>query len=302
MLQIILTSLFPLIGLISFGYLLKHGQWLGEEFWRGAEKLNYYVLFPVMLFLNLAGTQIEMTVIQDVVLVVFSLMAVLIIALYLLRYIYRLGYARFGVYVQGLLRFNTYIGLAAVSALFHEQGMTIFAVLMVLCIPLVNILSVLAFTRSQDMQILKILTGLFQNPLILGCIVRGLFNLSGLQLWSGMELFLKQMALCSLPLGLMCVGAALQFQGFKRDILLLSLITFGRLLGMPLAALLVCQLFDINALTTQVLVLFFALPTASASYVLTRVYGGDSQLMASVISMQTVVAAGSLVLVLSWIV
>lgn len=71
---------------------------------------------------------------------------------------------------------------------------------------------------------------------------------------------------------------------------------------MPLAAFFVCQLFDIDPLTTQVLVLFFALPTASASYVLTRVYGGDSQFMASIISMQTVVAAGSLMLILSWLI
>ena len=166
MLQIILTSLFPLIGLISFGYLLKHGQWLSEDFWRGAEKLNYYALFPVMLFLNLATAKIQMNVIQDVVLVVFSIMIVVSIALYILRHMYQISYARFGVYVQGLLRFNTYIGLAAVSSLFHQQGMTIFAVIMVLCIPLVNILSVLAFTRSHDMQLKKIILDLSKNPLI----------------------------------------------------------------------------------------------------------------------------------------
>ena len=302
MFQTIFTVLFPLIGLISLGYVLKQRKWLEDDFWRGAEKLNYYVLFPVMLFLNLATAKIQMDVIQDVVLVVFSIMAVVSIVLYVLRQIYRISYARFGVYVQGLVRFNTYIGLAAVSALFHQQGMTIFAVIMVLCIPLVNILSVLAFTRSHDMQLSKIMLDLAKNPLILGCIVGGLFNLSGLPLWVGAEQFLKQIALCSLPLGLMCVGAALQFQGFQRDLLPLSLMTFGRLFGMPLIAFSVCKIFQIVPLTTQVLVLFFALPTASASYVLTRVYGGDSELMASIISVQTVVAAGSLILVLSWII
>src|SRR5690606_34854967 len=157
MLQIILTSLFALIGLISFGYLLKHGQWLSEDFWLGAVKLIYYALFLVMLFLNLAAVRFRMIVIQVVVLVVFSIMIVVSIALYMLRHMYQISYARFGVYVQGLLRFNTYIGLAAVSSLFHQQGMTIFAVIMVLCIPLVNILSVLAFTRSHDMQLKKII-------------------------------------------------------------------------------------------------------------------------------------------------
>src|SRR5690606_37000840 len=98
---------------------------------------------------NLATAKIQMNVIQDVVLVVFSIMIVVSIALYMLRHMYQISYARFGVYVQGLLRFNTYIGLAAVSSLFHQQGMTIFAVIMVLCIPLVNILSVLALDRES---------------------------------------------------------------------------------------------------------------------------------------------------------
>ncbi len=35
-------------------------------------------------------------------------------------------------------------------------------------------------------------------------------------------------------------------------------------------------------LESQILVLFFALPTASAAYVLTQVLGGDSRLMASI--------------------
>ncbi|HSX90968.1 MAG TPA: AEC family transporter, partial [Pseudomonas sp.] len=45
-------------------------------------------------------------------------------------------------------------------------------------------------------------------------------------------------------------------------------------------------------------VLFFALPTAPTAYVLTRQLGGDSQLMVGIITLQTLLAAGSLSLVL----
>ena len=51
-------------------------------------------------------------------------------------------------------------------------------------------------------------------------------------------------------------------------------------------------------LESQILVLFFALPTASAAYVLTQVLGGDSRLMATIISLQTVFAALTLPIVL----
>ena len=51
-----------------------------------------------------------------------------------------------------------------------------------------------------------------------------------------------------------------------------------------------CAVFDLNAVATQVLVIFFGLPTASASYILTKVLKGDAPLMASIISVQTLLS------------
>jgi predicted permease len=99
----------------------------------------------------------------------------------------------------------------------------------------------------------------------------------------------------------MCIGAALQFQGLRKDLRTLLLNTFGRLLLMPMIALATCLALNLPALHTQILVMFFALPTASSAYILTKVLGGDSQLMASVISLQTVCAAFSLPLILWWV-
>ena len=53
----------------------------------------------------------------------------------------------------------------------------------------------------------------------MGCVVGIAFNFSGLNLWEGINHFIKQLAICSLPLGLMCVGAALQFMALKKDLL-----------------------------------------------------------------------------------
>ncbi|QIC62457.1 AEC family transporter [Acinetobacter schindleri] len=302
MLHTIFSVLFPLIALITLGYTLKQRQWLEDGFWRGVEKLNYYVLFPIMLFLNLATAQIQIDIIQDVVLVI-SIITVLVCAvLYSLKAIYRINFARFGVYVQSMLRFNTYIGIAAVSTLFGQAGMTVFAVIMVFFIPVVNTVSVLAFTKPADMQFGKIFISLAKNPLILGCLVGGLYNLSGLGIWQGMNQLLKQMAACSLPLGLMCVGAALKFGQINLDLWRIVWNTTGRMICMPLLGLGVCKIMGISTLTTQVLVLFFALPTASASYVLTKVLGGDSELMAKVISVQTLVAGLTLPLFLTFII
>jgi predicted permease len=71
-----------------------------------------------------------------------------------------------------------------------------------------------------------------------------------------------------------------------------------RLLGMPLLAWAVAYGLQLPAMESTLLVLFFALPTAPTAYVLTRQLGGDSQLMAGIITLQTLLAAASLPLLL----
>lgn len=297
----ILLSLFPLIALILSGYVLKRTAFLNDGFWAGAEKLNYYVLFPAMLFGNLAAADIHFAMVKSIVMMLSIMLLMVMLALYGLKVILNIRPARFGVMVQSNIRFNTYMGLAIVAALFQQQGMTLFAILLAVSIPVVNVLSVLAFTEKDGMKLNTIVLSLLKNPLIMSCIVGIAFNLSELTLWQGAHAYLQQLALCSLPLGLMCVGAALQFLALKKDLKPLLINTFSRLMLIPLIALLIVKWLGFTELETQVFVLYFALPTASASYILSKVLGGDSQLMAGIISLQTLCAAVTLPIILSFI-
>ena len=283
----VVMALFPLIMLIVMGYLFKRTQFLTDEFWRGAEKLNYLILFPVLLFNNLAYIKLELATITQVLLALFIIIIITTLTLWVAKAFFHIPIARFGVYVQSQIRFNTYIGLSIMSLLFGAQGMQMFAMMIALAIPLVNVISVLAFSQGQGLKPTHILFSLVKNPLILGCLVGIIFNLLQLSLFSGLEQLFKILASMSLPLGLICVGAALQFEDLKHDYSRLLLNTVGRLMVVPGLAYLICYALNLNQFETIVLVVFFALPTASASYILTRYFNGDSQLMAGIISLQT---------------
>ena len=87
----------------------------------------------------------------------------------------------------------------------------------------------------------------------------------------------------------------------------------GRVLGlqelaigvMPLATIMLGAVAEVLSVagTTMIsgslLVLFFALPTAPTAYTLTRQLGGDGHLMAGIITLQTLLAAVSLPLLLA---
>ncbi|MDT4874191.1 hypothetical protein FQZ97_1094790 [compost metagenome] len=63
---------------------------------------------------------------------------------------------------------------------------------------------------------------------------------------------------------------------------------------MPLLAFAIARVLGLPPMESAVLVLFFALPTAPTAYVLTRQLGGDSHLMAGIITLQTLLSGASL--------
>ncbi|UDM37685.1 AEC family transporter [Acinetobacter haemolyticus] len=284
----IVMALFPLIILIAMGYLLKQTRFVTDEFWGNSEKLNYFILFPSLLFLNLSHVELEMLTVSSMLGILILIILLAAMALFVAKKIYNIPVQRFGVYMQSQVRFNTYIGLSLMASLFGPKGMQMFAMLIAVAIPLVNILSVLALSSLSWNTLGKTVISITRNPLILGCIVGVGFNLLNLPLIDGIGQLVKLLAAMSLPLGLLSVGAALQFDQFKTNIYRLLMNVFGRLLIMPILAFAVCQAFDLSHLERMILVVFFSLPTASASYILTRVYQGDHRLMAAVISLQTI--------------
>lgn len=282
----IAVALFPLVVLISLGYLFKRTQFLKAEFWRGAEQLNYYVLFPMLLFSNLAFATIDFDSVKLTLAAMIVVILLCCVALWTVKHFCNIPAARFGVYVQSHIRYNTYMGLVIMAPLFGAPGVQLFAMIMVVAIPLVNTISVIALTESQLSWRTTVLS-VVKNPLILGCLSGFAFNLTGIELFSGLTEALKLLGGTSLSLGLLCIGAGLQFAALQTALPRLFVNTAGRLLLVPLLAFGVTYWMGLGELESAVLVVFFGLPTATAAFILTKMLNGDSELMAGIISLQT---------------
>lgn len=297
MLQVLL-AIWPLFALIVAGHLMRRWNFPSEGFWPGAERLNYFILFPALLIASLAGAPLTDPAIPRLALAVFSGLGIGWIALLLLRRLCKWEAARFGVYTQAQLRFNTYLGLAIVGNLFGAEGLGIAAVLLALMVPAVNVLSVWALTAERGVSLRTLLLPILKNPLILGCVAGALVNLSGIGLPGGSDRLMNLMAAASLPLGLLCVGAALQPRELRAQLGPLAWNSTARLLVMPLLAWGITRYLGLPPMESAVVVVFFAIPAATASYVLTRQLGGDAPLMAGVLTLQTLLAIASMPLIL----
>jgi predicted permease len=297
----LLLALWPLFALIVAGYLLRRSDFPGEAFWPGAERLNYFVLFPALLLSSLASAPLDNPALPRLALAVLLALGLGWLALLALRRLRGLPAARFGAIVQGTLRFNTYLGLATVGSLFGAAGLTLAALMLALLVPAVNVLSVWALSAERGVSVRSLLLPIVKNPLILACLGGALLNLSGIGLPGGSERLLGLLAAASLPLGLLCVGAALRPDQLRGEGPALLGNCIARLFFMPLLAFGVARALALPSMESTLLVLFFALPTAPTAYVLTRQLGGDSHLMAGIITLQTLLAALSLPLLLGWL-
>ncbi len=294
----LLEALWPLFALIIGGYLLRRWDFPGEAFWPAAERLNYFILFPALLFSSLATAPLDNPALPRLALAVCLGLGIGWAALLLARRLLNWPAARFGAITQGILRFNTYLGLAAIGSLYGKDGLAMAALMLALMVPTVNLMSVWALTAERGVSLRGLLLPMAKNPLILACLAGALVNLAGFDLPGGTDRLLNLLAVASLPLGLLCVGAALRPQELAGEVPALAWNCALRLLAMPALAFLVARVLGLPTMESSILVLFFALPTAPTAYVLTRQLGGDSHLMAGIITLQTLLAAGSLLLVL----
>jgi len=295
---VLLYSLWPLFALIVGGYLLRRNEFPGEAFWPAAERLNYFILFPALLLSSLASAPLDNPALPRLALAVLLGLGGGWLALLLVRRLRGWPAARFGAFTQGILRFNTYLGLAAIGSLHGQPGLVLAALLLALMVPAVNVLSVWSLSTDRAVSLGGLLLPILKNPLILACLAGMAINLLGIGLPGGSDRLLGLLAAASLPLGLLCVGAALRPQELRGEKPALAWNCTLRLLAMPLLAYVVARALHLPALESSVLVLFFALPTAPTAYVLTRQLGGDAHLMAGIITLQTLLAALSLPLVL----
>lgn len=297
----VLLALLPVVLLILLGIALKQRRFLAEAFWPQAERLGYFVLLPALFFHGLATATLDQ-------LPVFELVATLIVATLLvaglvvaLRPLLRVDGPAFTSIFQGSVRFNNYVGVTLAAGLFGAKGIALAAICNAAIVPTVNILCVLVFARhgTARLNARGIARQLATNPLVLACIGGILLQLLGLRLPAGVEPALRALGAASLPLGLLCVGAALEFGTMRQWVGPVVSSSALKFLAMPVATLALAVPFGLTGPALTTALLFQVLPTASSAYIMARQLGGDAPLMAGITATQTVVAAAIIPLVLT---
>ncbi len=301
----VLDATLPIFLLILVGFALRWRGFVERSAWEAIEKLTYLVLFPALLIRTLATTDFgSLPILPMVAAINLPLILTAVVLMTLVARYMSTGPALTSM-LQGLIRPNTYIGLAVAAGLFGEIGLATATLALAASVPLVNLLSVIALSHhgeNASRNVGSLLLAIVKNPIIVACVVGILLNASGIGLPSISDPFLEILGRAALPLGLIAVGAGLQLRGDGGSLGTLVAPVVGKLIAMPIVTVFTCSLFGVSGINATIAILFNALPVASASYILARQMGGDATLMARIITIQTAAAMVTLPLLLGLLV
>jgi predicted permease len=300
----IVAAILPVFLLIFLGTWLRRRSFPGDGFWAPAEQLSYYLLFPALILHTL--TTADLAGLRVIPMALALVVTLLIVAALLV-----LAHPRLGVkgpalssLIQGATRMNAFICLAVAATVWGSAGLTIAAIAMAVIVPTVNVIGVMALSRygaAARPTVLGLVGSLVRNPLIVAAMFGTVLNGSGFGLPPILGPMIEVLGRAALPLGLLSVGAALDFQAIWRSAPMIAQNTALKLLGVPALTALVLWAFGVEGLTAGVAILFMASPTAVSSYILARQLGGDAPLMAGIVTAQTAASLVTLPVVLSFV-
>jgi predicted permease len=287
--------LFPDFSLILCGYLVCRFTALNRAVWQQVDSLVYMFLFPVLLFHSIVKSPLDLQAASSLIGAGLSLGVCAIALSYSLPYWpilgKRLDRRDHAASAQVGFRFNSFIALALADRLAGSEGLLLISVLIGVCVPLFNIGAVWPMARHANTGFLRELA---RNPLIIATSSGLIANLLGFRIPEWLDPSVSRIGAASLALGLLAAGAGMQLGTLRQGKLLGISVLLIKHLMLPLIALGMARLFQLNPTQTTVLLAFSALPTASTCYVLAARMGYNGPYVAGLVTLSTLAGMLSL--------
>ncbi len=297
----VLLSLLPVFGLIALGAAVGRTPLISAEGWQGIERLNYWLLFPALLFGSIVDVDLADGQAGRLALAVLLAGLALAGSVLLFRPLLRLTGPAYSSVFQGAVRWNSYVGLGVAASLMGEAGLGLAAVVVAVLVPLNNLLSVYVLSRfagERPASLRTTLKSVALNPLILATISGGLLLLAGLKPPGPVLATLGLLGQATIALGLLCVGAAMDLSRLRGAGLTVLGTSGVRLLIAPAAAFGGATAVGLSGAPMTVAVICMGAPLATSSYILARQLGGDATLAANLVTATTLLSLATLPLVI----
>ena len=291
----------PIFLVMVIGYILKQIGMLNDNFVTVANKFNFKVTLPFMLFKDIAGVDIK--AVFDIKYVLFCAIVSTIcfwVVWGTAKLLVRDKTLR-GAFVQSSFRGSAAVmGLAFIQNIYGSSAMG--PLMIVSAVPLYNIFSVIVLTFEANdstgidkkAKIRHAGINICKNPIILSILAGLIVGLLGIQFPTLVNKTVSSVAQMATPLALITIGAGFEGRKALAKIAPTMAASMIKLVLQPLVFLPVAAWMGFSGEKMIAILIMLASPTTPSCYIMAKSMNNDEVLTASVIVTTTLMAAFTL--------
>jgi predicted permease len=296
----VVGSLAPVVLLVLLGVVLRRLRFVRPEFFRDSNRFAFWLALPALMIRELAGTSIREQHVGGAMIVLVSATAAAGLAAGLTRRAAGVGRASAGTYIMTSFRGNlAFVGLpvilyatpagGAASAASAAAATLCLAPMMILF----NVVSVFLLSPTDPRAAARgggWVRPLATNPLILSCLAGIAIAWARIPLPPPLMRTLGALGATALPLGLLAIGAGLDFSRLKGAWRAPGWSAALKTLFAPAAGWLAARAIGLGPAETFIAIVFLSCPTAVNSYIMAQEMAGDEKLAGDAIVFSTVLS------------
>ena len=291
----------PIFLVMVIGYISKQIGMLNDNFVTVANKFNFKVTLPFMLFKDIAGVDIK--AVFDIKYVLFCAIVSTIcfwVVWGTAKLLVRDKTIR-GAFVQSSFRGSAAVmGLAFIQNIYGSSAMG--PLMIVSAVPLYNIFSVIVLTFEANdstgidkkAKIRQAGINICKNPIILSILAGLIVGLLGIQFPTLVNKTVSNVAQMATPLALITIGAGFEGRKALAKIAPTMAASTIKLVLQPLVFLPVAAWMGFSGEKMIAILIMLASPTTPSCYIMAKSMNNDEVLTASVIVTTTLMAAFTL--------
>ena len=288
----------PIFLLIILGYFLTRIKLWDGHFLKIANEVCFKCLLPVLLFYNVATANIFEVFNLKLIIYICLCACVLCGLLFFIIPLFVKDPKRRGVMIQGTFRSNFLLfGVPLGLSIGGNEGAVLAAVVASFYVPVINMLSVIslyAFSDSENKNLKSAILGIIKNPLIIGGVSGLIFsvirNYIGFEIPTIIDTTLFNIKSAATPIAFMVLGGDLKFGNMLKNVKFSSLSVLGKVIIIPAMMLTISALLGFDKLEMAILIAVFATPNAVSSYAMARNYEADYELAGEIITLGTMLS------------
>ncbi len=290
-----LNSALPIFVVLFGGFLLKRHGIIDEAFIKQANRLVFYVALPIKLVTDVGKTSFSGGF--DIAFIAFIVLGTLIsipICALVASLVVQDDRQK-GAFIQGAFRGNfLYVGYSLLENVTGQVG-TRAPIAFAFIVPLYNILGIMILayyseTGDHKVDYRAMFKSIATNPLILSILAGVIFSLSGLKLPTLVDRSAAYFSVMVTPLALLMIGASFRPEKIKANFRIAFLAAILKLVVLPALAVLTASWLGFDHEALLVIYIVFGVPTATVSYIITRIMSGDHDLASSIIMLTTLLS------------